>query len=180
MHLPLKSANTLLSITAASSPRSSWEFPENRSVTCGISDDSLSGLRPGGLAPSTVIVWTRRRLFVSHEVASFKTLSKTLKHKTRTYIYTQRAPTIHVKSKQDDSRIKDVAVWLRAGLCDPDRLALTIINWDRPQVWMDRWIKGKREGKKGRWQREKNRNRNKRVGQKKAEKIREQSQKSET
>lgn len=38
--------------------------------------------------------------------------------------------------------MKDAAMWSRAALCDPDRLVLTIINWERPQVWMDRWMEG--------------------------------------
>lgn len=38
--------------------------------------------------------------------------------------------------------MKDAAMWSRAALCDPDRLVLTIINRERPQVWMDRWMKG--------------------------------------
>lgn len=49
--------------------------------------------------------------------------------------------------------MKDVAVWLRTGLCDPDGLVLTIINRERPQVWMDRWIEGRKRERKARQER---------------------------
>lgn len=70
--------------------------------------------------------------------------------------------------------MKDVAVWLRTGLCDPDRSVLTIINRERPQVRMGRGIEGKKRGKE-RQGRGKNRNRNKMMGQQKAERISEQA-----
>lgn len=52
--------------------------------------------------------------------------------------------------------MKDVAVWSRTGLCDPDRLVLTTINRERPQVWDGQNDEGGKGEEKG-----ENRNRNK-------------------
>lgn len=69
--------------------------------------------------------------------------------------------------------MKDVAVRLRTGLCDPDGSVSTIINrgGDHKYEWTDGW-RGRKKKKRG--NREKDINRNKRSGTTgKAEKVRE-------
>lgn len=66
--------------------------------------------------------------------------------------------------------MKDVAMWLRNSVCDPEQSILTIINRHRPQAGMDRRIEGEKIRKEGQG-RKKNGHRQNRMGQQKAEKI---------